>query len=225
MEEAFFARENAKLRQQLRDLDNTKRKKEALAAASGITNDAVLEKLAALNISSETVAALALVPLIAIAWSDGSIDDKERAAVLAKAQEEGVSQGDVSHELFERWLSERPPANLLATWKDYVRALGETMSAEDRRFFKGRVLDRARGVAEAAGGVPGHRQQGVGSRAEGAGRAGERLSGLIADQATLRPTRDRRCCARYRASSRSWRHLNSARRFLVCAALATWPAV
>ena len=85
LEEAFFARENAKLRQQLRDLDSTKRKKEALAAASGITNDTVLEKLAALNISSETVAALALVPLIAIAWSDGNIDDKERAAMLARA--------------------------------------------------------------------------------------------------------------------------------------------
>jgi hypothetical protein len=84
LEEAFFARENERLRQQLRDLDNTKRKKEALAAASGITNDTVLEKLAALNISSETVAALALVPLIAIAWSDGSIDDKKRAAVFAR---------------------------------------------------------------------------------------------------------------------------------------------
>ena len=115
----------------------------------------MLEKLAALNIGSETVAALALVPLIAIAWSDGSIDDKERAAVFARAQEEGASQGDVSRELFERWLSERPPANLLAMWKDYVRALMETMSAEDRRFFKGRVLDRARGVAEAAGGFLG----------------------------------------------------------------------
>ena len=155
LEEAFFVRENEKLRQQLRDLDNTKRKKEALAAASGITNDAVLEKLAALNISSETVAALALVPLISIACSDGNIDDKERAAVLAKAREEGVSQGDVSHKLFERWLSDRPPANLLAMWTDYVRALVETMSAEDRRFFKGRVLDRARGVAEAAGGFLG----------------------------------------------------------------------
>lgn len=155
LEEAFFARENEKLRQQLRDLDNTKRKKEALAAASGITNETVLEKLAALNISSETVAALALVPLIAIAWADGSLDDKERAAMFAKAQEEGVTQGDVSHDLFERWLSERPPANLLAMWKDYVRSLVETMSAEDRRFFKGRVLDRARGVAEAAGGFLG----------------------------------------------------------------------
>jgi len=155
LEEAFFAREDAKLRQQLRDLDTTKRKREALAAASGITNEAVLDKFAALNISSETVVALALVPLIAIAWADGSIDDKERAAVLTKAEEEGVSRGDVSHQLFEGWLSERPAANLLAMWKDYVRALMETMSAEDRRFFKGRVLDRARGVAEAAGGVLG----------------------------------------------------------------------
>jgi uncharacterized membrane protein YebE (DUF533 family) len=75
LEEAFFARENEKLRQQLRDLDDTKRKKEALAAACR----------AALNISSETVVAPALVPLTAIAWSDGSIDDKERAAVFAKA--------------------------------------------------------------------------------------------------------------------------------------------
>ena len=38
---------------------------------------------------------------------------------------------------------------------DYVRVLVETMSAEDRRFFKGRVLDRAGGVAEAAGGFLG----------------------------------------------------------------------
>ena len=29
------------------------------------------------------MAALALVPLIAIAWADGSIDDKERVAVFA----------------------------------------------------------------------------------------------------------------------------------------------
>jgi hypothetical protein len=74
---------------------------------------------------------------------------------FGKAQEEGVSQGDVSRELFERWLSEPPPADLLAMWKDYVRALMEMMSVEDRRFFKGRVLDRARGVAEAAGGFLG----------------------------------------------------------------------
>jgi hypothetical protein len=50
LEEAFFARENEALRRRLKDMDESKRKKEALSAASGITDDAVLEKLAGLNI-------------------------------------------------------------------------------------------------------------------------------------------------------------------------------
>ena len=155
MEEAFFARENEKLRQQLRGLDQSKRQKEALQAASGISNDAVLEKLAAQGIGSETVAALSLVPLVAIAWADGAIDDKERATVFARAQEAGVAKGDVSHDLFERWLTARPPATLVATWKDYAGALADTMSADERRAFRTEVLGRARGVAEAAGGFLG----------------------------------------------------------------------
>ncbi|MEJ0020862.1 MAG: hypothetical protein WDN25_30785 [Acetobacteraceae bacterium] len=155
LEEAFFARENEALKRRLRDMDEGKRHKEALAAASGITDDAVLEKLAALNISSATVTALSLVPLIAVAWADGAIDDKERATVFARAAEAGVVKGDVSHELFERWLASRPPAALLATWKDYVRALGDTMTPAERQSFKTAMLDHTRSVAEAAGGFLG----------------------------------------------------------------------
>lgn len=155
MEEAFFARESETLQRRLREMDETRRKKEALAAASGIANDAVLEKLAALDISSETLAALSLVPLVAVAWADGTIDDKERGAVFARAAEVGVAKGDISHELFERWLSERPPQVLVSTWKDYVGAFAETMSQGDRDAFRAGVLDHARSIAEAAGGFLG----------------------------------------------------------------------
>ena len=55
MEEAFFARENKALRKRLKEEDDTRRRKEALAAASGITHDAVLEKLAALDIQAEVL--------------------------------------------------------------------------------------------------------------------------------------------------------------------------
>jgi len=155
LEDAFFARENEKLRQRLRDLDQTKRRKEALAAVSGITDDAVLDRLAALDLTSETFAALSLVPLIAVAWADGSIDDQERAAVFARAADLGVAPGDVSHELFQRWLADRPPPALVALWKSYVRALADGMSPADRQAFKVKLLERARSVAEAAGGFLG----------------------------------------------------------------------
>lgn len=155
LEEAFFARENEALRRRLKEMDDTKRAKEALSAASGITDDTVLERLAALNISSETLAALSLIPLVVVAWADGSIDDKERAGVFSRAAEAGVGKGDISHELFERWLTEPPPSSLIAAWKDYIRAFAATMSHDDRRAFKTELLERARGIAEAAGGFLG----------------------------------------------------------------------
>ena len=42
LEETFFAKENAKLRKALREKEEAKNKKEALSAASGITDDVVL---------------------------------------------------------------------------------------------------------------------------------------------------------------------------------------
>jgi tellurite resistance protein len=112
-----------------------------LSAASGITDDAVLDRLAALNIGSDTLAALTLVPLVAVAWSDGDIDDKERRVLLAK--------------LFEQWLSTPPPAALLAAWKEYIGGFTASLSPEDRRDLRRGLLNRARAVAEAAGGFLG----------------------------------------------------------------------
>lgn len=68
----------------------------------------MLDKLAGLNIPSETLAAISLVPLVMVAWADGGIDQKERAAVLSAAAEEGLAKGGASYELLGEWLAERP---------------------------------------------------------------------------------------------------------------------
>ena len=155
LEEAFFAKQNEALRQRLREKDEARLKKEAFSAASGITDDVVLEKLIALNIGGDTLAALSLVPLVAVAWADGGIDSKERNAVLSGAAEVGVSDQDASYQLLDRWLAEQPSPELLATWKDYISALSATLSQEFRRALKEQLLGRARTVAEAAGGFMG----------------------------------------------------------------------
>jgi hypothetical protein len=155
LEEAFFAEQDAALRRRLREADAERSKKEALSAASGITDGAVLERLAALGIAGDTVAALSLVPLVAVAWADGAIDGRERGAVLAGAAEVGVGRQDVSHQLLDRWLAERPPPGLLAAWTDYARAVSATMDDEAKRALRAQLLGRTRKVAEAAGGVLG----------------------------------------------------------------------
>lgn len=155
LEEAFFAKENERLRQRLREADEAKSRKEALAAASGITDDAVLERLAALSLGGGTLAALSLVPLVVVAWADGDIDDEERHALLSGAAEVGVGTEDVSRQLLDRWLKEPPPRELLAAWTDYIRATSATLGDEAKRALKAELLGRARRVAEAAGGFLG----------------------------------------------------------------------
>jgi hypothetical protein len=155
LEEAFFAEENEKLLQRLRQADAAKSRKAALAAASGIADDAVLDRLVALGVDGGTVAALALVPLVMVAWADGGIDDRERDAVLAGAAEAGLGRQDAASQLLDRWLRERPPGDLLAAWTDYTRAVSAALDGPTRARLQADVLGRARRVAEAAGGFLG----------------------------------------------------------------------
>lgn len=155
LEEAFFAKQNAILRQRLAEPAEVRARKEAIAAASGITNPAVLDALAALDVSPETMAAISLVPLVAVAWADGAIDAKERSAVLQGAAEAGLKPGDVGYGLLEKWLEAAPPAGLVESWKGYIGAITGTMDHAGKKALQAQLLDRARMVAMAAGGFLG----------------------------------------------------------------------
>lgn len=155
LEEAFFAQQNEMLRQRLRQADDDKAKRDALAAASGIQDPAVLDSLTNLGIRAETLAALSLVPLIVVAWADGGVDERERAAILRAAEQSGIKKEDAAYHVFERWLHERPAPALLDAWKSYIRALSGTLDAGARAKLKADLLDRARTVAAAAGGFLG----------------------------------------------------------------------
>jgi hypothetical protein len=155
LEEEFFAKHNQRLLQQFRQATAAKAKTEALAAASGITDAAVLEQLAAIDLSGETVAALSLVPLIEVAWADGRLDAKEQNALLAAAEQAGLSKDSASYQLLEEWVKERPSPQVLAAWKAYVAALSMTLDGQAKHALKQDLLGRARVVAEAAGGFLG----------------------------------------------------------------------
>lgn len=153
LEESFFAKESEKLRKALQEKEEAQAKKQALSAAAGITDDAVLEELIALDISSDTLAALSLVPLVEVAWADGTVEDHERSAILSAAKDAGISGESAA--LLDGWLATRPSYDVVSAWKDYVAALASTMDAAARDKLKQDLLGRARTVAESAGGFLG----------------------------------------------------------------------
>lgn len=155
LEETFFAQRDMALMQVLREQAATKERKQALADASGISDEDLIEQLDQLEVSGETLAAVSLVPLIAVAWADGVLDAKERQAVLDAAEQKGMDKEHPGYQLLQRWLAEKPDAKLLDVWKGYVAAIAPKLTDLARNALKEDLLGRARAVAEAAGGLLG----------------------------------------------------------------------
>jgi hypothetical protein len=156
LEEAFFKKQHEQQLAKLRQEQQRAEAREALAAASGITDDpALLDRLVSLGIHAETLAALTLIPLVEVAWADGKMEARERDAVLRGAESSGITPGSPSYGLLEIWTHDRPAPDLLATWKAYIGALVEELSADQKWHLEERIIGRARAVAEAAGGFLG----------------------------------------------------------------------
>lgn len=155
LENAFFAKRDAAKLAALRAQLAKEAQVAELAAASGIEDHEVLEALVDLDIRAETYAALTLVPMIEVAWADGTLDAKERKAVLTSAAGQGVKEGTPAYGLLESWLEARPGTELREAWFAYLEALMERLPPNGRREFKRALVGRAEQVAEASGGFLG----------------------------------------------------------------------
>lgn len=155
MEEEFFRREDEKLVAKLRAAKAVEDARTALARVSGVTSPKVLDALGGLGITVEMVAALSVYPLVEVAWADGEVDAKEREAVLKYAHEHGVAAGSAEGALLEEWLAKKPSAHFGDAWTHLVQGLRDALPPAELATLRAKLLDRARAVAGASGGVLG----------------------------------------------------------------------
>jgi hypothetical protein len=155
LEEGFFVQENARLLAKLREEAARQEKKKEFRAVLNLQNEELLDALIELGVEAETLVALSLVPLVEVAWADGTIQDKEREAILEAAEGQGVGLGTATHDLLENWLKTKPEDRLLEIWQRYIEELMGSLGEQSSRQLKDSTLGRARTVAEAAGGFLG----------------------------------------------------------------------
>lgn len=155
LEEQFFARQTEELRQKLREKQERERLRDELRRIAVIKKEDTIERMLELGITPATWAAISLVPLVEVAWANGRVDAKERAAVLAAAELNGVSPGSPGHEILEGWLGHRPDGRLLQAWGEYMVELCAALKPGEKRALREELVGRARKVAEATGGFLG----------------------------------------------------------------------
>jgi hypothetical protein len=153
LEHEFFSRQNNTALDSMKARNASKARRDALADATGISDDAILQTIDAAGIEAASLTALSLVPLVVVAWADGTLDNQERGAIEKAAAQNGVS-GDAS-EMLASWLNEAPAPALLAAWKDFVAGLKDTLDADAYGALRARVLGQASAVSTAAGGFLG----------------------------------------------------------------------
>lgn len=151
----FCHKVDQKLLANLREQLDSEERQAALARATGIEESDVLAELDAVGIRSECVLAFSLFPLVHVAWADGSVDERERVAVLESLESIHHGAGQPSRQLLEVWLDNQPCDAMLTAWKHYVAALMHTLTPVARRAVKFSLISRSRRVAESAGGILG----------------------------------------------------------------------
>lgn len=155
LEEKFFAKQNERLLRELREKAKVEEKRKALQAVVKVKDPTIIEHLLELGVGPESILAVALVPLAAVSWADGSLDDKERKAILKAASERGVEPGSANYTMLEVWLKEKPNQQLMDAWKKYARGIWEQLTESEKVLMRDSILGRAREIAEAAGGFLG----------------------------------------------------------------------
>ncbi len=155
IDDLFFLKEDQKLIEQLKSMKKMNETKEALSEVSGIKNEHVLEKLVELNVRPETLASLALIPLVEVAWADGKIDKNESVAILASAEKMGFAKGSPDYEILSQWMTHRPSDELLNAWIHYIQGLCEKLTSQEKKQLKTELMEHTSSIAKASGGFLG----------------------------------------------------------------------
>ena len=111
-EDAYFRKQDQELRQRLRD---------QLSSAAGDLGSrpessplSVAQRIEALGFAGGKLQVFDLMPLVHVAWADGTVSRRERTAILDIVRERGIAPGADAYLLIETLLEQRPSDEFLS---------------------------------------------------------------------------------------------------------------
>ncbi len=151
LENVFFEKYNRQLLEQLREKHQHELDREHLAEAFDVTDEGFLDLLLDQDIKAESLAALVLVPLVVVAWSDREMSAEEIRVILETADDLGIKEGTPAIKLLNYWLVHPPTSKLIDAWTAYTKVLCSRLEPNNRKRCGDNVLRWAHDVAAAAG--------------------------------------------------------------------------
>ncbi|MFO1001074.1 MAG: hypothetical protein U0936_12085 [Planctomycetaceae bacterium] len=165
LEQSFAYETDRRLIEAAREKSARQTELEAIREATHISDQQLLLELVDCGVRADSLHVLMLFPLVHVAWSNGHIERAERLAILEAAAQDGIRADSPGYEVLKGWLTHRPDAQLIKTWKDYVAAIRMFVSPEMFNSLQVVTVVRAWRVAESAGGLLGFQKVSQAERA------------------------------------------------------------
>lgn len=151
-EQKYFAEREmearAELRRQMEENAKSLHDKHEIAKSAGTEDLAVAERIKALGFDGDSARAFDLLPLVHVAWADGTVQRGERAAILKVLEQRGIEPGSQAFRTIETLLEEKPSDTYMEESMSVLHDVTGGLGSERSKT----IVDLCIEVASASGG-------------------------------------------------------------------------
>lgn len=153
-EERYFRSLDIEQRRELRKrMDSGARaleEKRKIASAAGTDDLSVADRIKALGFDDDSARIFELLPLVHVAWADGSVQRSERAAIFKILEQREISEDSSAFQMMASLLEEKPSDAFMQETLEIVRDMTGGLNSRTAD-----VVDLCIEVAAASGGFLG----------------------------------------------------------------------
>jgi hypothetical protein len=155
IEAAYFHKKEQELIKKLQEQVAKEAERQGLAEEIGISDEIILKTLEELGFSRDLVKVFHFFPLIAVAWADGEVSEKEKDLIFDAAKVWKIEEGTPPYAKLQSWLTERPDPVYQDQILRILKDIENLRTDEKQETFEMNVVSLCRRVAEASGGFLG----------------------------------------------------------------------
>ena len=124
-----------------------------MAEAIGLSDRELLADLHVAGYTPETIALLEIAPLVCLAWADGRVSQRQRAAIAQVARREDLCDNTPAARRLRGWLKRCPSDQLLAVSLSTIRAKWDRLPVDVHEARQRQFIRDCTAVARGADGV------------------------------------------------------------------------
>lgn len=153
MENDYFRRQEQAQIERMRERAAHDAARRQLADRAGLGDDHFLDELQNAGYTPDTVALLALTPLVETAWAEGRVQNLERKAILNAATMRGIDANHPAYFKLEQWLTDRPSEMFFERSRRALTMRLQSLTRVEREREAGELVQACVRVAQASGGL------------------------------------------------------------------------